>query len=169
MPGVFFWFILLFFRRRIYVTGFIKEAAGGTLKWRGKEEKIAEDGRFVCEKVPFGKQKWKVLIPDGTVYHLVWKLEREKKEPISFIFRENRPFKIQVGKQMQAIEFVLTLKENTLLVDTSYRAVIDKKQNIYVTEGVIEAEEDGSNRTPAGLKVDKNGKFSIDEQRGMDK
>ena len=41
MPGVFFWFILLFFRRRIYVTGFIKEAAGGTLKWRGKEEKIA--------------------------------------------------------------------------------------------------------------------------------
>lgn len=169
MPGVFFWFILLFFRRRIYVTGFIKEAAGGTLKWRGKEEKIAEDGRFVCEKVPFGKQKWKVLIPDGTVYHLVWKLEREKKEPISFIFRENRPFKIQVGKQMQAIEFVLTLKENTLLVDTSYRAVIDKKQKVYIPEGVIPPEEDGSNRTPAGLKVDKNGKFSIDEQRGMDK
>ena len=33
---------------------------------------------------------------------------------------------------------------------------------------MIEPEEDGSNRTPAGLKVDKNGKFSIDEQRGME-
>ena len=79
MPGVFFWFILLFFRRRIYVTGFIKEAAGGTLKWSGKEEKIAVDGRFVLEKVPFGKQKWEVLMPDGTAYQLVWKLERKKK------------------------------------------------------------------------------------------
>ena len=145
MPGVFFWFILLFFRRRIYVTGFIKEAAGGTLKWRGKEEKIAEDGRFVCE------------------------LERKKKEPVSFVFRENSPFKIRVGKQIRAIELVLTLKESTFLPDTSYRAVIDKKQNVYVTEGVIEPEEDGSNQTPAGLKVDKNGKFSIDEQRGMEK
>lgn len=73
------------------------------------------------------------------------------------------------GKQIRAIELVLTLKESTFLPDTSYRAVIDKKQNVYVTEGVIEPEEDGSNRTPAGLKVDKNGKFSIDEQRGMEK
>ena len=68
LPGVFFWFILLFFRHRIYVTGFIKAAAGGTLKWSGKEEKIAVDGRFVLEKVPFGKQKWEVLMPDGTAY-----------------------------------------------------------------------------------------------------
>lgn len=143
MPGVFFWFILLFFRHRIYVTGFIKAAAGGTLKWSGKEEKIAVDGRFVLEKVPFGKQKWEVLMPDGTAYQLVWKLERKKKEPVSFVFRENSPFKI--------------------------RAVIDKKQKVYIPEGVIPPEEDGSNRTPAGLKVDKNGKFSIDEQRGMDK
>ena len=81
MPGVFFWFILLFFRRRIYVTGFIKEAADGTLKWSGKEEKIAVDGRFVLEKVPFGKQKWEVLMPDGTAYQLIWKLERKKKDP----------------------------------------------------------------------------------------
>ena len=157
MPGVFFWFILLFFRHRIYVTGFIKEAAGGTLKWSGKE------------KVPFGKQKWEVLMPDGTAYQLVWKLERKKKEPVSFVFRENSPFKIRVGKQIRAIELVLTLKESTFLPDTSYRAVIDKKQKVYIPEGVIPPEEDGSNRTPAGLKVDKNGKFSIDEQRGMDK
>ena len=92
-----------------------------------------------------------------------------QKEPVSFVFRENSPFKIRVGKQIRAIELVLTLKESTFLPDTSYRAVIDKKQNVYVTEGVIEPEEDGSNRTPAGLKVDKNGKFSIDEQRGMEK
>lgn len=169
MPGVFFWFILLFFRRRIYVTGFIKAAAGGTLKWSGKEEKIAVDGRFVLEKVPFGKQKWEVLMPDGTAYQLVWKLERKKKEPVSFVFRENSPFKIRVGKQIRAIELVLTLKESTFLPDTSYRAVIDKKQKVYIPEGVIPPEEDGSNQTPAGLKVDKNGKFSIDEQRGMEK
>ena len=163
MPGVFFWFILLFFRRRIYVTGFIKEAAGGTLKWSGKEEKIAVDGRFVLEKVPFGKH---IIV--SNIEHPA-KLERKKKEPVSFVFRENSPFKIRVGKQIRAIELVLTLKESTFLPDTSYRAVIDKKQNVYVTEGVIEPEEDGSNRTPAGLKVDKNGKFSIDEQRGMEK
>ena len=144
-------------------------AAGGTLKWSGKEEKIAVDGRFVLEKVPFGKQKWEVLMPDGTAYQLVWKLERKKKEPVSFVFRENSPFKIRVGKQIRAIELVLTLKESTFLPDTSYRAVIDKKQKVYIPEGVIPPEEDGSNRTPAGLKVDKNGKFSIDEQRGMDK
>ena len=48
MPGVFFWFILLFFRHRIYVTGFIKAAAGGTLKWSGKEEKIAVDHWKSC-------------------------------------------------------------------------------------------------------------------------
>ena len=149
MPGVFFWFILLFFRHRIYVTGFIKAAAGGTLKWSGKEEKIAVDGRFVLEKVPFGKQKWEVLMPDGTAYQLVWKLERKKKEPVSFVFRENSPFKIRVGKQIRAIELVLTLKESTFLPDTSYRAVIDKKQKVYIPEGVIPPEEDGSNRTPA--------------------
>ena len=93
----------------------------------------------------------------------------KKKEPVSFVFRENSPFKIRVGKQIRAIELVLTLKESTFLPDTSYRAVIDKKQKVYIPEGVIPPEEDGSNRTPAGLKVDKNGKFSIDEQRGMDK
>ena len=82
---------------------------------------------------------------------------------------KNSPFKIRVGKQIRAIELVLTLKESTFLPDTSYRAVIDKKQKVYIPEGVIPPEEDGSNRTPAGLKVDKNGKFSIDEQRGMDK
>ena len=47
MPGVFFWFILLFFRHRIYVTGFIKAAAGGTLKWSGKEEKIAVEKEWL--------------------------------------------------------------------------------------------------------------------------
>ena len=99
------------FQTRIYVTGFIKAAAGGTLKWSGKEEKIAVDGRFVLEKVPFGKQKWEVLMPDGTAYQLVWKLERKKKEPVSFVFRENSPFKIRVGKQIRAIELVLTLKK----------------------------------------------------------
>ncbi len=108
-------------------------------------------------------------MPDGTVYQLVWKLEREKKEPISFIFRENSPFKIQVGKQIRAIELVLVLKETTFLPDTSYWAVIDKKQKVYIPEGVIQPEENGSNQTPAGLKVDKNGNFSIDEQRGMEK
>ena len=113
------------------------------------------DGRFVLEKVPFGKQKWEVLMPDGTAYQLVWKLERKKKEPVSFVFRENSPFKIRVGKQIRAIELVLTLKESTFLPDTSYRAVIDKKQKVYIPEGVIPPEEDGSNRTPAGLKVDK--------------
>ena len=96
-------------------------------------------------------------------------LKRKKKEPVSFVFRENSPFKIRVGKQIRAIELVLTLKESTFLPDTSYRAVIDKKQKVYIPEGVIPPEEDGSNRTPAGLKVDNNGKFSIDEQRGMDK
>lgn len=44
-----------------------------------KRRKIAVDGRFVLEKVPFGKQKWEVLMPDGTAYQLVWKLERKKK------------------------------------------------------------------------------------------
>ena len=92
-----------------------------------------------------------------------------QKEPVSFVFRENSPFKIRVGKQIRAIELVLTLKESTFLPDTSYRAVIDKKQKVYIPEGVIPPEEDGSNQTPAGLKVDKNGKFSIDEQRGMEK
>ena len=88
MPGVFFWFILLFFRRRIYVTGFIKEAAGGTLKWSGKEEKIAVDGRF-C----FGKSSlWKTEVGSSYAgwYRLSAGLETgtKEKEPVSFVFRE---------------------------------------------------------------------------------
>ena len=55
-----------------------------------------------------------------------------QKEPVSFVFRENSPFKIRVGKQIRAIELVLTLKESTFLPDTSYRAVIDKKQKVYI-------------------------------------
>lgn len=83
MPGVFFWFILLFFRHRIYVTGFIKAAAGGTLKWSGKEEKIAVDGRFVLEKVPF----WKTEVGSSYAgwYRLSAGLETGTKEkrPVS--------------------------------------------------------------------------------------
>lgn len=85
------------------------------------------DGRFVLEKVPFGKQKWEVLMPDGTAYQLVWKLERKKKN-LFHLFPGNSPFKIRVGKQIRAIELVLTLKESTFLPDTSYRAVIDKSR-----------------------------------------
>ena len=112
-------------------------------------------GKFLCRMVPliswFGN----------------W---NERKKNLFHLFSgENSPFKIRVGKQIRAIELVLTLKESTFLPDTSYRAVIDKKQKVYIPEGVIPPEEDGSNQTPAGLKVDKNGKFSIDEQRGMEK
>ena len=122
----------------------------------------------------FGKSSlWKTEVGSSYAgwYRLSAGLEtgRKKKEPVSFVFRENSPFKIRVGKQIRAIELVLTLKESTFLPDTSYRAVIDKKQKVYIPEGVIPPEEDGSNQTPAGLKVDKNGKFSIDEQRGMEK
>ena len=109
-------------------------------------------------------------MPDGTAYQLVWKLEQKKKEPVSFVFSEKTvPFKIQVGKQIRAMGTGADFKRKYIPLDTSYRAVIDKKQKVYIPEGVIPPEEDGSNRTPAGLKVDKNGKFSIDEQRGMDK
>ena len=112
----------------------------------------------------FGKSSlWKTEVGSSYAgwYRLSAGLETETKE--------KSPFKIRVGKQIRAIELVLTLKESTFLPDTSYRAVIDKKQKVYIPEGVIPPEEDGSNRTPAGLKVDNNGKFSIDEQRGMDK
>ena len=121
-----------------------KNCCGWTFCFWKKFPLENRSGKFLCRMVPliswFGN----------------W---NEEKEPVSFVFRENSPFKIRVGKQIRAIELVLTLKESTFLPDTSYRAVIDKKQKVYIPEGVIPPEEDGSNRTPAGLKVDKNGKI----------
>ena len=57
--------LLLFWRRKIYVTGLLDGYVGYSMKYKRKESVLSVDGRFVFEHMPLGKRSLVLCDADG--------------------------------------------------------------------------------------------------------
>ena len=154
--------LLLFFRRRIYITGLLDGYEGYSIKYKRKGSVLSEDGRFVFEHMPLGKRSLALCDADGNkLSTLALKLKRDSDtEGIRFEEDDDRLI-IYMGKKIKAIELYLELNNDVLTVLSDKWAAIDKDQNVYSPDGVKEPDDDGRNETVAGLMVDEHGRFEI--------
>ena len=154
--------LLLFWRRKIYVTGLLDGYVGYSMKYKRKESVLSVDGRFVFEHMPLGKRSLVLCDADGNeLSALALKLKRDSDtEGIRFEEDDHRLI-IYIGKKIKAIELYLELNNDVLTVLSDKWAAIDKNQNVYSPEGVQEPDDDGKNETVAGLMVDEHGRFEI--------
>ena len=154
--------LLLFWRRRIYVTGLLDGYAGYSMKYKRKESVLSACGRFVFEHMPLGKCSLVLCDADGNeLSTLALKLKRDSDtEGIRFEEDDDRLI-IYIGKKIKAIELYLEFNSDVLAVLSDKWAAIDKDQNVYSPEGIKERDDDGRNETVAGLMVDEHGMFEI--------
>lgn len=154
--------LLLFWRRRIYVTGLLDGYAGYSMKYKRKESVLSVDGRFVFEHMPLGKRSLVLCDADGNeLSTLALKLKRNSDtEGIRFEEDDDRLI-IYIGKKIKAIELYLEFNSDVLVVLIDKWAAIDKDQNVYSPEGIKEPDDDGRNETVAGLMVEEHGRFEI--------
>ena len=154
--------LLLFWRRRIYVTGLLDGYVGYSIKYKRKESVLSVDGRFVFEHMPLGKRSLVLCDADGyDLGTLALKLKRDSDtEGIRFEEDDDRLI-IYIGKKIKAIELYLEFNSDVLVVLIDKWAAIDKDQNVYSPEGIKEPDDDGRNETVAGLMVEEHGRFEI--------
>ena len=154
--------LLLFFRRRIYITGLLDGYEGYSIKYKRKGSVLSEDGRFVFEHMPLGKRSLALCDADGNeLSTLALKLKRDSDtEGIRFEEDDDRLI-IYMGKKIKAIELYLELINDVLTVLSDKWAAIDKDQNVDSPDGVKEPDDDGRNETVAGLMTDEHGRFEI--------
>lgn len=153
--------LILWWRRRIYLTGFLSGAEGDKNRWKNKEDVIRPDGRFEFRGFKTGNHKFELEMPDGTVTEWNWKLKRGDEEGV--IFEQNGQIPVVIiQKKTRAVELYLILKEKQIQIDTRNWATIDNKQNVYTPEGKCPPKSDKTNRTPGGMTVDEKKRFDFD-------
>ncbi len=150
--------LLLFWRKPVYVTGFLP--GEGELSLGRKKDDLRPNGRFVFPKVYMGKRE---LTLDQAQYRI--RLKRKRKwngeELLGIAFaREDDLLVIYIGKKVKAIELYL-LPDLTVRQDDW--AAIDKDHNVITPEGVKEPDENEENTTPGGLHIDEGGDLDVDE------
>ena len=137
--------LLLFWRRRIYVTGLLDGYVGYSMKYKRKESVLAVDGRFVFEHMPLGKHSLVLCDTDGNeLVTLALKLKRDS-DTEGIRFEDDDRLIIYIGKKIKAIELYLELNNDVLTVLSDKWAAIDKDQNVYSPEEVQEPDNDGKN------------------------
>ena len=152
--------LLLLWRGRIYVTGFVAEA--GTMKWKRKEDTIRMDGRFVFPRIPTGTHTFTLRSADGTEAELRWVLKRKKVEGIRFEMEDDR-VTVLIGRNIRAIELYVKRSGGTLSLQIEKWAAMDRNHNVYTPMGRKEPDENKCNVTPGGLTVDKKHRLSFAE------
>ncbi len=157
--------LLLFWRRPVYVTGFVP--AEGELSLGRKKDALRPDGRFVFPKVYMGKHTFQL---DESEYRIRLKRVKKREEPEKQGDREELPgiafekkddlLVVYIGKKVKAIELYLL---PGLSVRQDDWAAIDKDHNVITPAGVKEPDEDGENTTPGGLHIDRDGSLDVEE------
>ena len=154
--------LLILWRRKIYVTGFMTGMSDGTMKWKRKEDMLRADGRFVFPRMAPGRHTFIFRDSDGTQTELRWILKRKSKmEGIQFVHGDDRVIVI-AGKRIRAVELYIKVFDNGLDIQSDTWAAIDRRHNVYTPMGKKEPDEDRGNRTPGGLAVDKRHRFSFE-------
>ena len=158
---------LLFWRRRIYVTGFVESMSGNDLNWGQKRDRIRPDGRFVFEKMPFGKHTFKVTAPDGHEKAVInWRLKRDNDVNGVKIEKQDGEYTVLAGKHVRAVELYFDVDQGELKIKPARWAAIDSDKNVYTPTGMRPPANDGTNITPGGLWVDGNKKLDFYKQEG---
>ena len=157
--------LILLWRRRIYVTGFVDSMSGDDVNWRKKSDRIRPDGRFVFESMPFGKHTFTVTAPDGTEKASInWRLKRDNDVTGVKIEKQDGEYTVLAGKHVRAIELYFDTEHSELKLKPSKWAAIDTDKNVYTPSGTIPPADDGTNVTPGGLEVDENKKIYFDKE-----
>lgn len=158
--GIILFLIIIFWRRHIYVTGFI---IGGNVMKMGKKEFQMKNTRFVFEKARFGKRTWKLCMDDEVIAEMTMRIKRKKKyddERIQGIALEYNKDKdlwlLMPGKKGKviAVELYLTVKDGKISIRQDHWAAIDKKHNVYTENGMTGPDDNDYNITPDGLSID---------------
>ncbi len=150
--------ILLFINRKIFLVGFISPSLNAQTKLDGKEADIV--GTYVTyPKVRFGAH---TLELGSNVCK--FKLRAGKVEGGVSIEAEDDTTVITLDRSIKALELHFLRHfhgAKNATVEPEW-AAIDKHHNVYTPNGVTAPDpETKENRTPNGLSVDKQGKFSI--------
>lgn len=141
--------LLLLLRWGVYVTGFAP-GAGAEIRCGRKRDTLRPDGRFVFPRTFAGKHTFTL-----SGQRLNWRLER-KADVKGLRFAGNNT--VQIGRDIRAVELYLG---HDLQPDRMRWAAVDKENRVYSPLGVQEPDGNGENRTVGGLKVDRNGKYSV--------
>jgi len=162
----FFFLLLIFWRRPVYVTGFLQSE--GELKLGRKKDTLRPNGRFVFPKAYMGKRKLHMEDPEAETAakpeeeeELENRIRLKRKRKVTGIEFETKDdlLVIYIGKKVKAIELYL-LPDLTIRQDDW--AAIDKKHNVITPEGVTEPDDNKENTTPGGLHIDKDGDLEVD-------
>ncbi len=147
--------LLIFFRRPVFVTGFIPATAGGEIRLDKKNSEIRPDGRFVFKNVYSGKHRFilgKIECPVKLKY-------KSKAVGIEFETKDDI-LEISISRKIRAIELYTLFTGAEIIIKQNNWAAIDKKRNVITPDGVKEP-EDKQNTTPGGLHINQKGYFQI--------
>lgn len=153
------WCIFLIFiiwRRKIYITGFA--TSGHTMKLRRAESEI-ENGRFVFARARFGKSILCALDEDGNE---ISDLEIHIKRDRDVQGMKYEDGKLLIGKKVIAVEIYVDSSAEDLVINPDEWAAIDKDHNVITPDG-LEEPENGCNRTPGGLYIDKHNNLMVNK------
>ena len=154
--------LLLAWRRRIYVTGFVSGMMGSDMNWGRKKDQIRPDGRFVFGSMPFGTHTFTVTNPDSTEKASIrWRLKRDNDITGVRIEKQDGEYTVYAGKLVRAVELYFDMESGEINLRRTTWAAIDSDKNVYTPTGMIPPADDGTNITPGGLRVDENKKFDF--------
>lgn len=151
--GIF--FLLIFWRRRIYITGFV--TTGTSMKF-GRAESEIEEGRFIFTRARFGKSTLCALDENGNE---ISGLEVQIKRDRDVQGMKYEDGKLLIGKKVIAVEIYVDSSAGDLEIDPKRWAAIDKDHNVITPDGIKEP-EDECNVTPGGLKIDENDNLIVE-------
>lgn len=150
------WGLVVFFvfwRRPIYVTGFISNMAGCEITCGKKSDVIRQDGRYVFPKLYPGICTFTIEQNGKQPIELQWKLRRQRDiEGVKIEYQEEMAT-IFISRKIRAIELYLEAQGDQLRIDETKWAAIDNKNNVYTIKGKQQPDEKKYNRTPGGLRV----------------
>ncbi len=150
------WLIILWFGGRIYLTGIVFPPVEGKVKLDNKETDMAY-GRFIFEKVRVKKH---TLTIAGMQTDIDFK--RDKDTEAIHIEKEEQQTIVYINPSIKAVELYFTF-DGKPTVQKDRWAAIDKDKNVYTPQGKIPA-QNNKNRTPAGLTVDENNRYDVEEE-----
>jgi len=161
----FFILLLVFWRRAVYVTGFVP--GEGELNLGRKKDTLRSNGRFVFPRIYMGERTFALAESEYRIkLKRRRKLDREDQEEqaeelLGIAFeKQDDLLVIYIGKKVKAIELYLG---SDLTVRQDEWAAIDKDHNVITPAGVKEPDENGENITPGGLHIDEDSKLDVDE------
>lgn len=155
--------LLLIFRRKIYVSGFVAGYTNYIFKYKKNEDTIRVDDRFVFAKVKSGKHTFTLCSQNGNkLADFEYKLKFKKNDSGLSFEKDNDITVITVSPKIKAIELFFDRNSDVLVVNSEKWSGIDKKHNVYTINNIIKPDDNKCNVTPYGLAVDEHNNLTFE-------